>query len=284
MAEAISLDVLLSDEVCRLLDSCAAAMKIQVVFYSQSGRILRRGRAFGNSRYCDCMQKTFFGGGRCVELDLAMQKRCLETGAVCRYRCHAGLNELIAPVRIFGKVAGFIMFGQFRTDTEPPEFTAGRPEVREYFYELPFFAPEEAGSLEDMAKVLLDYIAARELVSAPGGFRYQQLLGFIERHLTEKPTLRQAARFLRISESGLTHFLRGEYRTSFKELLIARRLDAADQLMKSDPALTIAEAARQSGFDDPHYFSRIYRKKRGITPGAARKGAGGIREKIAADT
>ena len=41
MPEKISLEVLLSDEVRRLLDSCAAAMKIQVVFYSRDGRILR---------------------------------------------------------------------------------------------------------------------------------------------------------------------------------------------------------------------------------------------------
>ena len=90
----------------------------------------------------------------------------------------------------------------------------------------------------------------------------------------EKTTLRQAARFLRISESSLTHFLHDEYHTSFKELVIARRLDLADQLMKTDPALSIAEAARQSGFDDPHYFSRLYRKKRGFPPSFARGNSG----------
>lgn len=271
MTETISLDVLLSDEVCRLLDSCAAAMKIQVVFYSRDGRILRRGRSFGNSRYCDCMQKRFFSSERCLELDRAMRKRCLETGTVCRYRCHAGLEELIAPVRVFGQTAGFIMFGQFRTTAEPPEFTAGHPEVREFFYELPFFAPDEAGSLEDMAKVLLDYIAAKELIAAPRSSRYQKLLCFLEARLSGRVTLRQAARAVNLSESGLTHFLHDQYRTTFKTLLISRRLDAADRLMKADPGLTVAEAARQAGFEDPHYFSRLYRKKRGRTPGSARK-------------
>ena len=272
MPEKISLEVLLSDEVRRLLDSCAAAMKIQVVFYSRDGRILRRGRSFGNSRYCDCMQRRFFGGGRCIELDRAMQRRCLETGSVCRYRCHAGLEEIIAPVRVFGEIAGFIMFGQFRTTDTPPEFTSGHPEVRQFFRELPFFAPEEAGSLEVMAKVLLDYIAARELVTAPGGYRYQKLLYLIESRFAGPLTLKQAARYLNISESGLTHFLRDEYRTSFKELLIAKRLDAADALLRNDPALTVAEAARQCGFNDPHYFSRLYRRKRGVPPGVARRG------------
>jgi AraC-like DNA-binding protein/ligand-binding sensor protein len=268
MTSPISLDLLLSDEVCRLLDSFAAAMKIQVVFYSRSGEILRRGRSFGNSSYCDAMQKHLFGSEKCIALDRAMQKKSLESGEVCCYRCHAGLNELIAPVRIFGKVAGFIMFGQFRTAAEPPEFTAGHPDVRKSFYELPFFAPEDTGSLEDMAKVLLDYIAARELISAPGSFRYQKLLYFIDGHLTEKISLHQAAKHLNISDSSLSHFLRNEHGTSFKTLLISRRLDAAERIIRTDPSVTIAEAARQAGFDDPHYFSRLYRKKRGVPPSA----------------
>lgn len=269
MTAPISLDLLLSNDVCRLLDSFAATMKIQVVFYSRSGEILRRGRSFGNSAYCDAMQKQFFGSEKCTALDKAMQKRSLESGEVFCYSCHAGLNELIAPVRVFGKTAGFIMFGQFRTTAEPPEFTREYPEIREFFYSLPFFAPEDTGSLIDMAKILLDYIADKELISAPGSFRYQKLLYFIEEHLTEKISLHQAARHLNISDSTLSHFLRKEHNTSFKELLISRKLDAADKLMRSDPAMTIAEAARLAGFDDPHYFSRLYRKKRGIPPSRA---------------
>ena len=147
MTAPITLDLLLSDEVCRLLDSFAAAMKIQVVFYSASGEILRRGRSFGNSSYCDLMQKKFFGASRCVQLDKKMQAEALASGRVCCYRCHAGLNELIAPVMIFGKVAGFIMFGQFRTTSGLPEFIRGNSEAEKFFRELPFFAPEDTGSL-----------------------------------------------------------------------------------------------------------------------------------------
>lgn len=266
MTAPISLDLLLSDDACRLLDSFAATMKIQVVFYSRSGEILRRGRSFGNSSYCDAMQKQFFGSEKCIALDKAMQKRSLESGEVFCYSCHAGLNELIAPVQIFGETAGFIMFGQFRTTTEPPEFIRKYPDIQKNFYDLPFFAPEDTGSLEDMAKVLLNYIADKELVSSPESFRYQKLISFIEKHLHGKISLHQAAKYLNISDSTLSHFLRKEHNTSFKELLISRKLDAADKIMHSDPAMTIAEAARQAGFDDPHYFSRLYHKKRGFPP------------------
>ena len=266
MTAPVTLDLLLSNDVCRLLDSFASAMKIQVVFYSKSGEILRRGRSFGNSPYCDAMQKQFFGSKKCIELDENMMKRSLESGEVFSYTCHAGLNELIAPVQIFGKTAGFIMFGQFRTTATAPEFTKNHPEIQKSFYALPFFAPEDIGSLEDMAKVLLAYIADKELISSPENFRYQKLLYFIEKHLDKKLSLHQAAKYLNVSDSGLSHFLRKEHNTSFKELLISKKLDAVEKLLHSDSTVTVAEAARQAGFEDPHYFSRIYRKKRGFPP------------------
>ena len=74
-----------------------------------------------------------------------------------------------------------------------------------------------------------------------------------------------------MSESGLTHFLHDNYQTSFKKLLIEKRLLHAEKLWKENPALSISETAQLSGYDDPHYFARIYHKFRNKTPGQARK-------------
>ncbi|HEY1108348.1 MAG TPA: helix-turn-helix domain-containing protein [Opitutaceae bacterium] len=42
------------------------------------------------------------------------------------------------------------------------------------------------------------------------------------------------------------------------------RLEAAQSALQSAP--TIAEAAERSGFDDPNYFARWYRRQTGQTP------------------
>ena len=271
MPHEITLEVLLSQEVCRLLDSFAATMNIQVVFFSRQGKILKRGRSCGNTGYCTIMQEKFFGVAKCVALDLEMQSRCLESGKTLSYRCHAGLNEIIAPVKVLGEVAGFVVFGQFRTSKEPPACVKSDPQAVKAFESLPFFDAESGASLEDVINILIDYIISKELISYSGDFRYQRLLTFLDSHLQMKPTLKQAARFLNMSESGLTHFLHDNYQTSFKKLLIEKRLAHAEKLWKDDPSLSISEAALLSGYDDPHYFTRIYSKFRHITPGRARK-------------
>jgi AraC-like DNA-binding protein len=265
MSKNITLEVLLSDEVCRLLDSFAATMNIQVVFCSRSGEVLKRGRSFGNSNYCTLMQNKFFGIERCIQLDRKMQKLCQEKGKPLLYRCHAGLYELIAPVKILGEVAGFIMFGQFRSDKTVPEFAADDAEVPAAFAELPYFDTEAVMSMEELIKMLIRYIVDKELVSYSGSMKLQHLRYFIAENFSRKTTLHQAAKYLHMSESSLTHFLKDNYQTSFKQLLIEKRLTNAEKLLRDDPSLSIAEAALQSGFDDPHYFSRLYRKVRGQT-------------------
>ena len=271
MSHEITLEVLLSREVCRLLDSFAAAMNIQVVFFSGQGKILKRGRSFGNTPYCTLMQEKFFGVEKCVQLDSEMRQKCLIHGRAVSYRCHAGLNEITAPVKILGETAGFIVFGQFRTTRTPPECIKHSPEALKAFNEIPYFDEDSSSSLEDMINVLIEYIISKELISYSGDFRYQRLLSFIDAHLQGKPTLHQAARYLNMSDSGLTHFLHDRCKTSFKKLLIEKRLAHAEKLWKENPGLSISEAAQLSGYEDPHYFTRIYRKFRNITPGMARK-------------
>lgn len=277
MKEMISLDVLLSDEVCRLLDSFATVMKIQVVFFSEQGRILKRGRDFGNSEYCRLMQERYFSLEQCIQLDRKMLQSCMSTREICSYRCHAGLNELLAPIYILGRPAGYIMLGQFRATHEIPNCISHDAEAQRKFMNLPYFAADELGSLENMIRWLTDYIISKELISYTGNFRYQKILYYIEQHLTEKITLKQVAKYLDISESSLTHFLRSEYNTSFKRLFTEKRLAAAEQLWREYPALTVRETAFCIGYEDHYYFSRLYRQERGITPGEFKRTLAGTR-------
>jgi len=52
--------------------------------------------------------------------------------------------------------------------------------------------------------------------------------------------------------------------------LNARRLERA-KLLLNDPRLTVSEVAYQSGFQDPGYFIRIFRRQTGMTPGRYRQ-------------
>ena len=52
---------------------------------------------------------------------------------------------------------------------------------------------------------------------------------------------------------------------AFKEYIISGKLARADQLL-TDKSLKIKDIASMLGYDDPYFFSRIYKKYRGHPP------------------
>lgn len=187
--------------------------------------------------------------------------------------CHAGLREIIAPVVIGGRLAGFLMAGQFRTSSALPDCAlAGcrTPEERERlqksFEALPLLSNERQEAIIGTLQMLIDYIAARELAVFHPDPMKSLIDKYIDEHYKEDVYLKDVAAALHKSISSVAQFLRNKYHTCFKDLLIERKLCAAEEYWKLHPQATIKECAEASGFKDQFYFSRIFRKKRDLSP------------------
>ena len=154
---------------------------------------------------------------------------------------------------------------------EIPDFIGEDTQTGACFLQLPKFSNDELSGLEDLIKLLIDYIISKELVYYAEGLRYQKIMHYLEQHFSEPVSLKDLANFVGISESLLSRFLRNEHKTTFKNLLTDKRMDAAEALWRNNPELSVGEVAQQIGYDDQHYFSRVYRKVRGITPGEFRR-------------
>ncbi len=277
MTEERSLELILHNEVQQLLDNFASAMRVHVVFFGRNGEVLRRGRGEGNCRFCQLVQQRF-SVADCLKLDREKQELARVTGRCQTYLCHAGLWEAIMPVMPGGELLGYVVFGQIRGSDELPEkilknFPRSRhAELRRAFRELPCFSADSMENLTGLMKLLVDYIVRSELVTLGGDYLYRATLRYIEENLTHRIQLADAARHLGRSVSSLSHFLQRQG-TTFKKLLIEKRLTHAEALLKAHPEMTVKEAADRSGFSDAYYFSRIYRKYRSRTPGEFRKKA-----------
>ncbi|MCQ2380172.1 MAG: PocR ligand-binding domain-containing protein [Victivallaceae bacterium] len=263
------IDEILGSEVCRLLDCLAALMKVRAVFYSADGRVLKRGGDVGNCDYCVAYQR-IHGASACHAEDRRRREETAASGRALRYTCHAGLGEIVAPVVVDGETAGFIVLGQFRTSVNMPPSASGDEALERAFDEVSPISPDDVDRLVEMLGMLVDYVVSRELVRLPGDRRLRRLRDYIRRRLPDVPSLADAASHLACSESSLTHYLRSRHSTCFKEQLEEIRLDVARQLLHDSPELSISEVAQRSGYGDPHYFGRVFRRHFGTTPGAIR--------------
>ena len=271
-----SLEIILSDKVQTLLDDFAALLDVRVTFFSVDGARIRRGKEMPNCAYCEIVQRELGGLRRCQEMDGDKQREAAKLRSYISYRCHAGLHEALAPVFVREQLVGYLMIGQFRTaDDFPAELRGAADEstmrrLERAFDELPCFPPEKLAGVLGVFTTLIDYIAVRELAVLRGDVLRGEIDRYIDRHLTGGIMLPDMARKLGRSVSTISQFLRRNYNTGFKELLNEKRLARAESFWRAHPDATVAEAAAAAGFSDQFYFSRVFRRRRGISPGKFR--------------
>jgi AraC-like DNA-binding protein len=133
---------------------------------------------------------------------------------------------------------------------------------------------EQVGSLLTLATGFPDPDTARQPNSRHRGQLAREILRRIEsRHADPELSPERIAGECGISKRYLQTLLAASG-TSFVQELNATRLDRASELL-TDPragGLPIADIAFRTGFLDPGYFARLFRKRFGITPREWRAG------------
>lgn len=97
-----------------------------------------------------------------------------------------------------------------------------------------------------------------------------QTTAYIKQHLAEKLTLEQAAEQVALSKSYFCRVLKDELGYTFTEYVNHLRIERA-MLYLRESVLSIADVAYAVGFDDQSYFTRIFKKATGMSPGQYRK-------------
>ncbi|NLU36327.1 MAG: helix-turn-helix transcriptional regulator [Clostridiales bacterium] len=73
-----------------------------------------------------------------------------------------------------------------------------------------------------------------------------------------------------ISPYYLSHLFKEELGITFLEYLTRIRMEEAKKLLM-DRSLTILDISLRIGYDDPGYFSKVFKKKIGVSPSQYRK-------------
>lgn len=88
---------------------------------------------------------------------------------------------------------------------------------------------------------------------------------YLEAHYAEDITLEDIAEQVNISPQYFSKLIKRNTGLNFIDWLSMLRVKKARELL-SDPNLTVKEVCFMVGYKDPNYFSRIFKKRMGITP------------------
>ena len=95
-------------------------------------------------------------------------------------------------------------------------------------------------------------------------------VSYIENHFDESISVAKLAELSYYSERHFMRIFKNTYDCSPIEYIINLRINRACALLKG-LNLTISETAEKCGFDDVNYFSRLFKKKIGVSPSEFRK-------------
>ena len=94
----------------------------------------------------------------------------------------------------------------------------------------------------------------------------QQAKAYLDKHFVDPELkMRSVAQMFNISPSHFSTIFRQEFGITFRDYLSKLRINRAKELLRTTN-LKSSEVAHQSGFNDSHYFSFVFKKKTGITP------------------
>lgn len=111
------------------------------------------------------------------------------------------------------------------------------------------------------------------LHTTTGNSLQEQILRYIQAHLSEPISLSHTAQKFHISESTLTHLFHREVGISFYRCVTLRRLIRAKSLIAQE--LPLEQISQQVGFSDYSSFYRAFKSEYGISPAQFRRIASG---------
>lgn len=107
--------------------------------------------------------------------------------------------------------------------------------------------------------------------SASRKYVAEQVVSYIEDHYSEKISLDQIAENMYLSPFYISRIFKGETGNTPIRHLINLRLEKAKELLESGYQGSIQEVAALVGYDDAYHFSKLFKKRYGISPSQARK-------------
>ena len=97
---------------------------------------------------------------------------------------------------------------------------------------------------------------------------FHAVLDFIGKQLSSDIKIEELCRVAGMSKSSFYRAFADEYGITPVQLILEERLKYAKKLIQEHPDISIKEVAYSSGFNDPNYFARAFRRQEGLTPSA----------------
>lgn len=255
----------------------ASVLDVRSAFFTTKGNPIYSGSKLPMCKYCRMLRKDLGMEEECHNQDLDSIREARKTGSLVTYTCHGGMQEMAMPIHFENTIIGYAIIGQFRNNGQRVSPYASRWENRfgnnrlqEIYESSPMLNQERIEGLKKLFRHSVRSIESDSLIVLKDYDLISPLIEQIHRHPENTLTIEEAEKIIGRSKSTINRLFKNTTGHAFRQYQIQTKIEIAQQIMRNHPQQPAAVVAEQLGFDDPLYFSRLFKKHTGQTPSSFR--------------
>ncbi len=228
--------------------------------------------------FCLTIKKNPSANKLCLQSDYAAFIKARTTGKSCLYTCPFGLYEAVVPLFVDGILAGYLMVGQVTAESKQAisnirylamPFVAGESRAMEQMNALPSLHSEKILASLPILEICANQIIVHGLIKPDIYTLPLKIKEFIDNHYTDELNINNICEHTCYSRSYIIKSFKDSYGYCISKYIESKRLSLAIELMHMSNA-SITEIASECGFNDPYYFSKVFKKVYGCSPSKAK--------------
>lgn len=267
------------EKLYELMQAFYSLTSIKIIIFDEEHRIVCSYPA-EDCDFCKMMKHFPHTSQKCTDNDLKVFNECKKSGKLMLYNCHAGLVEGCAPLKQNDTVIGYIMFGQIsdlpdrdalfqniatvccKNELKKKDFLKAAKSIKLKTYDNIMAATK-------IFEACISYIILNEMLMPEQDKMMIESEKYIENNLHEV-TVESLYRHLNVSRTALYDLFQKKTGQGVAAFIRTKQFEKAKQLLKESD-IPIKDIASICGFYDYNYFSRVFKKRYGISPRTIRK-------------
>ena len=223
--------------------------------------------------FCEMVKSCGKTKAICKQNDKEACFLCRDSDKIYIYKCHMGLVEAVAPIKMDDITIGYIMFGQILEKGENKsviwknacESLGESGDLEKAFEGLRIMSRKEIKSVANIMEMCTCYLWIKNLIGIEKGAKIYQVYDYINKNLSEDISVEFLCEEFKIGRTVLYETFKQYYGVSVAKYIRKRRIEEAAKYLRENNS-KVSEAAAFMGFDDYNYFSKIFKSEMGLSP------------------
>lgn len=222
-------------------------------------------------RFCSAVRMNEALNERCIRSDLDACEKSLKQDDIYIYKCHAGLVEAVMPIKYDRNIVGYMMFGQITDIKDKSELRKMADGLNQKYglsadiSGIKFRSRRQIVAAAKILEICTEYIILKEMITPENDRIIKLAKEYIKEKLSEELNIDEICAYCGCGRTKLYKMFKSECGMGIAGYISEKRLSRARRLLKSTD-FTVAEIAAECGFCDYNYFSRVYKKRYGVSP------------------